>query len=154
MTAGVVGPVIPRSAVARRATGSDAFRRPLPLPPAPPVVRGSSTVFGVATLDCNGRLAEGSMVAALGWGVGTRLDIRVLAGLVLIAADPHAVFRMTRAGQLRIPASVRDWCGLTPGQRVLLTADLDAAVLVVHPPAALAAMVSQFHAAVLGGEAG
>jgi len=154
MTAGVVGPVIPQSAAARRATGSDAARRPLPLPPAPSIARGGSTVFGVATLDCNGRLAEGSVVAALGWGVGTRLDIRVLAGLVLIAADPYAVFRMTRPGQLRIPAGVRDWCGLAPGHRVLLTADLDAALLVVHPPAAMAAMVSQFHAAVLGGDAG
>jgi hypothetical protein len=71
----------------------------------------------------------------------------------LVAADPHAVFRMTQPGQLRLPVGVRDWCNLTSGQRVLLTADLDAGLLVVHPPAALTAMISQFHLQVLGGGA-
>jgi hypothetical protein len=52
------------------------------------------------------------VVRALGWDVGTRLDIRVRAGLVLITADPHAVFRVTHPGQVRIPAGVRDWCGM------------------------------------------
>ncbi|GAA0908378.1 hypothetical protein GCM10009558_011720 [Virgisporangium aurantiacum] len=112
-------------------------------------------MFGVATVDRDGRLAEAVVLAALGWGVGTRLDIRVRAGLVLTAADPCAVFRMTRPGQVRIPAGVRDWCGLATGHRVLLTADpaagLGAGLLVVHPPAAVAAMVERFHAAVLDG---
>jgi hypothetical protein len=85
--------------------------------------------------------------------VDTRLDIRVRSGLVLITADPHAVFRMTRAGQVRLSAGVRNWCDLAAGDRVLLTADLCAGLLVVHPPAAVAAMISQFYAAVLGGEA-
>jgi hypothetical protein len=153
MTAGVVAPVVPQTAAVRRPAESDAPRRPLPLPPVPAPTDGGSNVFGVATLDRSGRIAETTVMAALGWGVGTRLDIRVKAGLVLIAADPHAVFRMSRPSQVRIPAGARDWCGLTAGSRVLLTADLHAALLVVHPPTALATMVSQFHAAMLGGAA-
>jgi hypothetical protein len=108
----------------------------------------------MATLDCNGRLAEASVVAALGWGVGTRLDIHVCAGLVLISANPRAVFRMAHAGHVRIPAGVRDWCGLAPGDRVLLAADREAGLLVVHPPAALTAMTTRYLAAVMSGEAG
>ena len=153
MTAGVVRPVVSPTAAVRRAGGPAALRRPLPLPPAPSRSDDPSMVFGVAKLDSSGRIAEAAVVAALGWSVGTRLDIRVRAGLVLIAADPSAVFRMTRPGQIRLPVGARDWCGLAAGHRVLLTADCAAGLLVVHPPAVLATMIGEFHAAVLGGEA-
>jgi hypothetical protein len=53
---------------------------------------------------------------------------------------------------VRLPATVRHWCGLSPGSRVLLAADPAAGRLVVHPPAALDAMIGQFHARVPGGE--
>jgi hypothetical protein len=43
--------------------------------------------------------------------------------------------------------------GWVAGHRVLLTADLGAGLLVVHPPAAVTAMVAAFHAAMLGGDA-
>ena len=86
-------------------------------------------------------------------GVGTRLNVQVRAGIVLFTEDPCGVFRMTRAGQVRLPVGARDWCGLTAGHRVLLTADPASGRLVVHPPAILAAMVGQLHAALLGGEA-
>jgi len=113
----------------------------------------ASMLYGTAAIDRNGRVVEGTVITALGWTPGTRLDIRERGGLVLIAADPHAVFRMTQPGQLRLPAALRHWCGLTPGSRVLLAADPARGLLVVHPPAALQSMVAQFHAAVLGGEA-
>jgi hypothetical protein len=153
MTAGVVLPVVPPTARFPRPAGSNGPRRPLPLPPTPSSAPARPPVFGLATLDCNGRLADGALVAALGWGVQTRLDIRVRAGLVLIQPDPHAVFRLTRSGHVRLPANVRDWCALATGDRVLLIADLEAGLLVLHPPAALTTMVSQFHAAMLGGGA-
>jgi hypothetical protein len=110
-------------------------------------------VFGTATIDCNGRLAEATVIPALGWEPGTRLNIRVSGGLILLTADPAAVFRITRPGHVRLPATVRHWCDLTAGCRVLLVADPDAKRLVIHPPGALHAMIVQFHTAVLGGEA-
>lgn len=123
---------------------------------ASPTVRATrcpSTVCGIATVDCNGRVAEGAVITALGWAPGTRLDIRESGGLVLITADRHAVFRMTRKGQLRLPATIRHWCGLTPGSRVMLAAHPATGLLVVHPPAALHAMIIQYHTTVLGGDA-
>jgi hypothetical protein len=111
--------------------------------------RGRSTVYGVATIDCNGRVAETAVITALGWVPGTRLDIRECGGLVLVTASRHGVFAMSGQGYLRLPATVRHWCELVPGDRVMLTADPGDGLLVVHPPAALDAMITQFHAAVL-----
>ncbi|GAB3939197.1 hypothetical protein GCM10027614_20880 [Micromonospora vulcania] len=92
------------------------------------------------------------IVRALGWGCGTRLQIRESAGLIVVRLDPQGVFTLTGQGHLHLPAAVRKWCGLKPGDRLLLAADPIAGVLVVHPPAALDAVVAQIHAAALGGE--
>ena len=153
MTARVVSPVIPSSSPAAFRAGSAAARRVLPVPELPICPDRWSAVCGTAAIDCSGRITEATVIPALGWTAGTRLDIRVTGGLVLVTADPHAVFRMTRPGHVRLPATVRHWCGLSPGSRVLLVADPNAGLLVVHPPAAVHAMVAQFHAAVLGGDA-
>lgn len=151
MTSGVVPPAIPPTISDRRLPGPGTGREALPLPQlAPPPVR--SAVCATATIDCNGRVAETAVITALGWVPGTHLNIQVHGGLILITADPHAAFRMTRKGQVRLPAAVRHWCGLTPGSRVLLAADPAAGRLVVHPPAALDAMITQFHATVLDGD--
>jgi hypothetical protein len=107
----------------------------------------------LATVDCNGRVADTTVMNALGWVPGTRLDIRESAGLVLVVASRQGVFSLTGKGYLRLPATVRHWCGLVPGDRVLLAADPSQGRLVVHPPTALDDMISQFHANVPGGEA-
>lgn len=151
MTAGPVPPVIPSSVLGAPRSGP-ANRSKLPLPELVGRDTGA-TLCGTAAIDCNGRVVEATVLAALGWSPGTRLDIRVCGGLVLVTADEQAVFQLTRPGQLRLPAPVRHRCALVPGCRVLLVADPAAARLVVHPPAALHTMINQFHAAVLGGTA-
>jgi hypothetical protein len=151
MTAVVVSSVVLASMSARPTVVPAPSRRTLPLPQLPPSC-GTSLVCGTAAIDVNGRLADRVVIPSLGWAVDTRLDIRVTGGLVVVTADPQAVFRVTRAGQVRLPATVRHWCTLTAGSRVLLVADPTAGGLVVHPPTDLEAMISQYHAAVLGGE--
>jgi hypothetical protein len=113
--------------------------------------RAASLVYGVAAMDCNGRVAETMVINTLGWVPGTRLDIRESGGLVLVRADRHGVFSMSRRGCLRLPANVRHWAQLAPGDRVLLVADPAVGHLVVYPPTVLDAMVAQFQTAVLGG---
>jgi hypothetical protein len=115
--------------------------------------RAQSTVYGLATIDCHGRVADNTIIRALGWAPGTRLDVREGGGLVLVTADPQGVFSVTRQGHLRLSATVRHWCRLATGDRVLLAADPAQGQLVVYPPAALDTMISQFHACTLGGEA-
>jgi hypothetical protein len=123
--------------------------------PVPRLVeaRACATVYGLATIDCHGRIADRAVVGALGWAPGTRLGIRECGGLVLVTADREGVFSVTGQGHVRLPATVRRWCGLVTGDRVLLAADPARGVLVVHPPAALDAMIGQVHATVLAGDA-
>src|SRR5262245_8940612 len=157
MTAAVVSPVIPRasSAGAREggSSGRAALRRPLPMPPLAPL-GDRSMVYGTAAMDCNGRVTDATVFGALGWAPGTRLSIREHGGLLLVTADRRGVFGTTGQGHLTLPATVRHWCGLVAGDRVLLAADPARGLLVVHPPAAVDAMIAQFHAGVLGGVAG
>ncbi|WFE52964.1 AbrB/MazE/SpoVT family DNA-binding domain-containing protein [Micromonospora sp. WMMD1155] len=152
-----VAPLIPPLTPPARSQGTDrrlgaALRRPpLPLPDLP-TPRAGSTVYGLAAIDVSGRIADRMIVRALGWACGTRLHIHESAGLIVVRLDPQGVFTLTGQGHLHLPAAVRKWCGLKPGDRLLLAADPDGGVLVVHPPAALDAVVAQIHTAALGGE--
>lgn len=106
----------------------------------------------MAVLDSRGRVADTGVLRALGWDTSIRLDIREQGGLLLVTRTPQGVFGLTRQGHLRLPAMVRRWCGLEAGDRVLLAADPAQERLVVHPPAAVDAMVGWLHGRVLGGD--
>jgi hypothetical protein len=158
MTGPAVSPVIPPTARSIRSNGHGGHpsagangRRALPLPRLA-ATRARSTVYGLATVDCRGRVADHTVLRALGWVAGTRLDMRESGGLILVTAHRQGVFSVTSQGHLRLSATVRHWCGLAAGDRVLLAGDPAEGLLVVHPPAALDAMTTQFHAGVLGGD--
>jgi hypothetical protein len=105
--------------------------------------RPRCTVYGPAVVAGDGRLADRAILRALRRLPGTRLDIRESHGLVLVLADPRGVFSVSGQGQLHLSATVRHWTQLSPGDRVLLVADPVDGLLVVHPPAALDAMVAE-----------
>ena len=92
-------------------------------------------------------------MAAVGWWSGQRLSVGVVAGSVVVRPDPAGVFRLARREYLPLPSTARRWTRLEPGQRVLLTADPDQSVVVVSTLASLERMLSEHHAAVLGGGA-
>lgn len=56
---------------------------------------------------------------------------------------------MTKQRHLRLPATVRPCCGLIPGDRVLLAADAQRDLLIVHPPATLDDLLNPRHAELL-----
>jgi hypothetical protein len=114
--------------------------------------RAGSAVYGVSTLDASGRLADRVIMRALACTSDARLDIRDSKGLTVIAADDGGVFRVTQQGHLHLPAAVRHWCRLGPGDRVLLAAYPASGLLVVHSPAVFDAVVDAVHAQALGGE--
>lgn len=154
VTASSISPVIPSSSgVSLRNTSSPGERRVLPLPRLAPGAAASAAVYGMAAVDCRGRVADRAVITSLGWTPGLRLSIREDGGLVLLIADPRGVFSLTRQGHVRLPVGVRRWCALAAGDRVLLVADPDRGSLVVFPPAALAALVRPACDAVFGGEA-
>ncbi len=90
MTGTVTPVVIPATtpAARRRPAGSrqgaSAARRPLPLPTVS-TPRAGTTVYGLAAVDCRGRVADRAVMHALGWTPGTRLDIRETRGLLVSA---------------------------------------------------------------------
>lgn len=75
----------------RTPSGSPAVRRTLPLPTIP-TLRTSGTVYGLAAVDCRARMADHTVLTALGWMPGTRLHIRESRGLLVIRPDAHGVF--------------------------------------------------------------
>lgn len=105
-------------------------RKPLPL--APP---GDRTLLG-----------------ALGWAPGTRLEFQENHGLLVVAAAPEAVFSVTAQGFVHVPAVARRWCGLRPGDRVLLVAAPSHDCLVVHPPMGIRSMLAGAYREADGGD--
>jgi hypothetical protein len=91
-------------------SGASAARRALPLP-ALSMRRRNNAVYGLAAVDCRGRVADHAVVTALGWVPGTRLNIGESRGLLVIRADAHGVFSVTTQGHLRLSATVRHCCG-------------------------------------------
>lgn len=126
--------------------------RVLPLSELPAVPCDVELLCRIASIDAQGRVAEQSVVRALGWGDGQRLDIRVSSGAVIVRSDASGVFTLARRCQVLIPASVRRWCDLRPRDRVLLAVDIERAVLVIHTMSAVQDMLRARHVALLDGE--
>jgi hypothetical protein len=61
------------------------------------------------------------------------------------------VFRTGRRALVQIPAALRHWCALSPGDRVLLIATPAQDTLVVHTMATLHTMVRHHHTILTGG---
>ena len=152
MRGALIAPVIPPSGGASaNSRASSTVARVLPLARLAPGDRQATAVYGLATVDDRGRIADRTVIASMGWSAGARLSISEDAGLVILTADPRGVFALTRQGHIRLPVGVRRWCALAAGDRVLLVAEPDRDTVVVYPPAALDAMVRQFRDVVAGG---
>jgi hypothetical protein len=136
----------PADAAERRRPGA----RPLPAPvfPARPE---RDLRFGLAVLDRYGRVADRATLRTLAWGPGQALALSLTAGSVLAVAGPDPSVRVGNDGYLRLPVGVRRACHLTAGDRLLLVAEPDAGRLLLHPPAALTALLTAHDAAIAEG---
>jgi hypothetical protein len=110
-------------------------------------------VYGLAAVDDRGRIADHAIVQALGWRASTRLDIRVIGGLIVVTAGDGGAWSLTSHGHVRLPLTIRRCCGVEPGDRVLLAAEPAEGVLAVHPPTVMDTMLARFHAQVMAGDA-
>ena len=157
MSAAIISPVIPpllprdSDRVANVPDVVPMARRSLPLPSLL-TRRTTAIIYGLSALDDRGRLADRTIMQALGWPAGLRLDISETNGRLVIRLREHGTFHVTGQGHLRIPAPLRHRCGLEPGDRVLLAADPHQRQLVAYPPAALDALIAGQAADSLDGE--
>lgn len=92
-------------------------------------------------------------VEALGWNGGDRLHFSLIGSSVVVHRHAGGAFAMSAKPYLVLPAAVRKRSGVRPGEQVLIAADPNHDVPVVHPLAALDSMIIAYHASLLeGGE--
>jgi hypothetical protein len=112
---------------------------------APP--RTGSLVYGMGKIDTWGVITNRSTIDALGWTTGDRLHIALLGGSVVAHRDETGAFAMGTKPYFVVPAAVRHRSGLHSHDLVLMAADPNHDVLVVHPLSALDMMITTYHAA-------
>jgi hypothetical protein len=115
--------------------------------------RSVGTVYVFSAVDRSGRVADRSIVRALAWAPGTRLDIRERTGVMVVRAATDGVHRISDRGHLLLPLAARRWCRITTGDRLLLAADPATGLLMVHPLPVLDRLLAEAHAAAAGGGA-
>lgn len=94
-------------------------------------------MYGMGRMDASGRVAEHTLVRALGWSVHDRCTIHTTVPTILLRRDSHGCHHPIRPSCVVLPRVARRWCGLEPGHHVLLAALPEHALLVVHTHAAL-----------------
>ncbi len=108
-----------------------------PLPPLPPprlpITQAHRLLIGTARLDSSGRVHEHTLLVALGWHPGVRIDITAVHDAILIRATPTGLHTIGRRGELALPAAARTLSGITT-PTVVIAAALDEGTLVVHTP--------------------
>lgn len=102
--------------------------------------------YGLAVLDRYGRVADRAVLRALAWAPGQPLALTPISRSVHVVPDPEASVRIGTDGYLRLPIGLRRVCRLTPGDQILLVADPAAGRLLLHPSAALTALLDSHHA--------
>jgi hypothetical protein len=110
-------------------------------------------VYALSVVDNSGRIADRSIVRMLGWVPGTRLEVHERAGLIVVYPAADGVHCISERAFLKLPLTVRRWCRIHPGDRVLVAAHAATGVLVVHPPTRLHSLLADAHAAALRGDA-
>lgn len=85
-------------------------------PPSPPLSWvPARTVYGLSAVDYPGPAGGPGDMAGAGLDTRNAVQIRTAGGLVVVDADPHVAFAVTQLGHVRIPATIRHWCGLVGG---------------------------------------
>jgi hypothetical protein len=126
-------------------------RAVLPLPalllPASP----SGLFCTVTPIDDRGRLADRSPIRVAGWAPGQPVTISMTDDRRLVYVRPDGPQTITHHGHLRLPAAVRYACGLSAGDRLLVTVAATPPLLTVYPMAAVEAILRQPGAASTAG---
>ena len=146
--AALIPPRLPGSRADRVAM---AGRGRLPVAELPALPRSPSLLYGMGRVDADGRISNASIIAALGWGAGDRLQMALIDGSVLVHRDRSGPFGIGHKPYLVLPVAVRRRNGMGAGEQVLLAADPNYDVLVVHPLAALDTMITAYHASLSAG---
>jgi hypothetical protein len=126
---------------------------PLPVLPSPrlPTDAGpDAALLDMARLDRSGRVHARPLLDALGWHAGHRVDIAMVAGVLVIGSTPCGLHVVGGRGVVALPAAARSMCGIEPGMPVVLLASPAQNMLVVHPASTITRLLAQHHARLEG----
>jgi bifunctional DNA-binding transcriptional regulator/antitoxin component of YhaV-PrlF toxin-antitoxin module len=128
--------------------------RPPPSPPPLPALPSlrlptdagpDAALLDLARLDRSGRVYARPLLDALGWSAGHRVDIAVVAGVLVVGSKPGGLHVVGSRGVLTLPAAARSMCGIEPGLPVVLLASPAQNTLVVHPASTVTRLLAQHH---------
>jgi hypothetical protein len=108
--------------------------------------RAGSLVYGMGKVDERGAVSNRAAVDALGWAAGDHLHVALVGGSVVAHRDDAGAFTMGPKPYLVLPAAARYRAGVRARDLVLVVADPNHDVLVVHPLTALDTMITSYHA--------
>lgn len=133
-----------------------ATQRPAPVVPLgapalrrrgwPTDVVAEPVLLDVARIDASGRFCARALLTALRWEPGHRLDLTVEADAVVFGSSPAGRQTVGSRGELTVPVAARSLAGLDAEARVMLIAVPTRDLLIVHPPALIAHLLTQHYA--------
>jgi len=137
-----------RALVPRRVAG-DRNRRRMPridLGQLQIAVGRERLEFALCLLDDSGRLAGRPLFERLGWSTEHPLWQSLGRGFIALQPAADGTLALDKRMRLGLPPGLQRYCGLRPGDKVLLVAAPEHQMLILHPMAHLAHMVRIFHA--------
>ncbi|GAB3890378.1 hypothetical protein GCM10029964_061800 [Kibdelosporangium lantanae] len=100
----------------------------------------------MARLDSSGRVHDQTLLTALDWHPGQRVDITSMNDTIVVHANPAGLHTIGARGDLALPAAARALSGISANSRVVLAAIVDEKLLFVHPPATVARLLCTHYA--------
>lgn len=94
----------------------------LPAQAQPSDTKSGPIIVGVAAIDRSGRVRERAVLAALAWGLGEVLDIRIIRDVAILRVARKGCIRVDGRDQIALPAGCRTILGIKPGDRVVFAA--------------------------------
>ena len=105
----------------------------LPAQTQPSDTESGPIIVGVAAIDGSGRVRERVVLAALAWGPGEALDMRIIRDVAILRAARQGCIRVDGRDQIALPAGCRAVLGVKPGDRVVFAALPARSVGLVYP---------------------
>jgi hypothetical protein len=100
----------------------------------------------MALLDASGRFNSRPATSALRWLRGQPLEMAVIGEAVIFTAAPDGTAVVGSRREIAVPAPAKVTAALDQTRQVALVAVPEQAMLIVHPPALLAALLAARYA--------
>ena len=106
---------------------------PLPTLPSPRRPGPKSLLIDAVRVDPSGRIWAITLLRALPWDTGHRIDIDYRDGVLVLRSAVDGGHAVGARGSLALPVPTRQICGIDTGTTVLLLAAAETSTMVICP---------------------